>query len=192
MFETNLMRTATEQGSPPIPPMPSRPGASTGGQATGTAVTGDPVVGQQGAEQASEAARIASEASRTTAAQIQEAIQQGMREGQTVVTVPPPYRSNSNEIPPEVIPIVGMVMGTAIAIAVLTPIARAFARFINRRADMLTSPAPDVTPQLRVLQESIDVMALELERISEAQRFQAKLMAERPASLPAERGSGAH
>ena len=43
------------------------------------------------------------------------------------------------------------------------------------------------TPQIAQLQESIDAMAVELERITEAQRFQSKLMAgkaEEPARLP--------
>jgi hypothetical protein len=46
--------------------------------------------------------------------------------------------------------------------------------------------AADLQPQIRQLQESIDTMAVELERISEAQRFQAKLMSERAHALPSE------
>ena len=38
---------------------------------------------------------------------------------------------------------------------------------------------PDLTPQIRQLQDSVDAMAIELERISEGQRFTAKLLAER-------------
>ena len=46
--------------------------------------------------------------------------------------------------------------------------------------------AADLQPQIRQLQESIDTMAVELERISEAQRFQARLMSERSHLLPSE------
>jgi len=48
------------------------------------------------------------------------------------------------------------------------------------------SPAPDHSPRLEQLQQSVDVIALEVERISEAQRFTARLLAERqaPATPP--------
>jgi hypothetical protein len=54
---------------------------------------------------------------------------------------------------------------------------------IERRADTTTLRAQDVTVQLRALQDSVDTMAIELERISESQRFQAKLLAEREAKV---------
>jgi hypothetical protein len=42
-----------------------------------------------------------------------------------------------------------------------------------------------VESQLEQLTESIDLIALEVERIAEAQRFAARLLAERPATTPA-------
>ncbi len=93
--------------------------------------------------------------------------------------------SRSSDIPPEVIPLVGMTLSILMAIIILFPIARAISRMIDRRTDRSLVNVAEVAPQLRMLQESVDAMAIELERISEAQRFTAKLMAEKvPQALP--------
>lgn len=86
----------------------------------------------------------------------------------------------------EAIPIVGMTLSMIVVIFIGWPLARAFARRIDRRTELGAVRAADLQPQIRQLQESIDTMAVELERISESQRFQAKLMAERPQALPSE------
>jgi hypothetical protein len=107
--------------------------------------------------------------------------------GEPVILQPPPYRS---DIPPEVIPLVGMSLGIIMTMVILFPIARAIGKWIERRTDRSLMKVADVAPQIRQLQESLDVMAVELERISEAQRFQAKLMAERAGVLPGEKARG--
>jgi len=66
------------------------------------------------------------------------------------------------------------------------PLARAFARRMDRRSDALASGANTLAPQIEQLQQSVDALAIEMERITEAQRFQSKLMAgkaEEPAKL---------
>lgn len=96
--------------------------------------------------------------------------------GGTGITIqPPPFQRD--EIPDEVIPLVGMTLGIVMTMLILFPIARAIGRAIDRRTDRSLVKVADVAPQLRQLQESVDAMAIELERISEAQRFTAKLMA---------------
>ena len=55
----------------------------------------------------------------------------------------------------------------------------------SRRPDLTPAELPD--PRVDQLQQSVDVMALELERLGEKQRFTEKLAAERkepPASRP--------
>lgn len=54
-------------------------------------------------------------------------------------------------------------------------------RFIwkKRPAPAVTATVPDHAPRLEQLQQSVDVIALEVERISEAQRFLAKVINER-------------
>jgi hypothetical protein len=45
----------------------------------------------------------------------------------------------------------------------------------------------DTEQRMRRLQQSLDVIAVEVERIGEAQRFAAKIIAEEPAEPPAQR-----
>ena len=144
--------------APPIPPMPSRAGAATGATAAGQGVAGAP-------EQAQGQPTADVPAPRT----------------ETVILQPPPYQdfARNNDIPLEVIPLVGMVMGTAIAIALGYPIVRMITKVIDRRTDKAYVKGANVEVQLRALQESMDTMAIEIERIGEAQRFQAKLASER-------------
>ena len=66
-------------------------------------------------------------------------------------------------------------------IFVLTPIAITISRMIWKRSNQ--PPAPKVDPQaeerMRRLEAGIDAIAIEVERISEGQRFVTKLLAER-------------
>ena len=115
--------------------------------------------------------------------------------GQPGTTAPDPFRSggrDEGEIPDEVIPLVGMIMGIVMTMVIMLPIARAIGRWIDRRTDRSLVKIADVAPQIRQLQESVDAMAVELERIGESQRFMAKLAAEKaPVGLGAgEKGRG--
>jgi hypothetical protein len=148
--------------TPHIPPMPSRAGAATGATAAGQAVSGSSAQGQG----------VSQDAPTPTP--------------EAIILQPPPYReARRNDIPGEVIPIIGMVMGTGIAIALGYPVVRMITKVIERRTDKAYVKGANVEAQLRALQESVDTMAIEMERIGEAQRFQAKLMSERkPEALP--------
>ncbi len=75
-----------------------------------------------------------------------------------------------------------MFLVTVAVIIVGLPIARAFGRRISNPAPPRPLPSEDLAPKLRQLQESVDAMAIELERISENQRFTTKLLSERPAA----------
>jgi hypothetical protein len=72
------------------------------------------------------------------------------------------------------------------ALALLIPLAIGLSRRLWRRA-----PAPStagleerMTPRFERLEHAVDAIAIEVERISESQRFVAKVLAERPASAP--------
>jgi hypothetical protein len=95
----------------------------------------------------------------------------------------------SPDIPPEVVPIVGIVFGSLALMVIVTPIVRGIMRMIERWQDKSLVHGPAVAQQLAQLQQSIDTLAIEVERISEAQRFQAKVLAER--ERPAIGGGGA-
>jgi len=140
---------------PPIPPLPAAPGAATGGQPGPTITVGGDA--------------------------FRDAIRDQVRDAVAGTGQP----SNRNEIPREVIPLAGITFGMFAMVIIFFPIARAIGRMIDRRTDRSLVRVGEVGPQLRALQESVDAMAIELERISEAQRFTAKLMAEKtPGALP--------
>lgn len=79
-------------------------------------------------------------------------------------------------MPGEMIPIVLFVMGGVTVIGL--PIARALARRIDRQT---AAPAlqPDVTARLERVEQALDTIAVEIERISEGQRFTTKLLSAR-------------
>jgi len=100
------------------------------------------------------------------------------QDGHTATTAPPSYDAN-NLIPPQVEDISIAFFVTVAFCVVGLPLARAFARRMDRKAEIKGAAGPDLTPHIRQLQDSVDAMAIELERISEGQRFTAKLMSER-------------
>jgi len=81
-------------------------------------------------------------------------------------------------IPRELIPIVLFIM---IPITVIgAPIARAIARRIERGAGSDSQSLPnDVGARLERMEQAIDAIAIEVERIAEGQRFTSKLLAGR-------------
>jgi hypothetical protein len=58
------------------------------------------------------------------------------------------------------------------------PLARAFARRMDRRAGGTSQVSGDVSAQLNQLNQAVDAIALEVERISEGQRFTTRLLSE--------------
>jgi hypothetical protein len=67
---------------------------------------------------------------------------------------------------------------------VLGPFAIALSRFIWKRAAAPPRPGvldPMAAQRLEQLQQSVDTIAIEVERISESQRFVTKLLSEQPA-----------
>ena len=164
---------------PPVPTMPTSPGQSTGAApqapAAGTpaATSPAPVTGQQIRDQ------------------IRDGIRDGINPGaEAGVLVPPPYQRDS-EIPREVIPIMAIVFGSLVVIILGYPIIRLITRLIERASDKSLMKSSEVTHQLKTLQDSVDTLAIEIERISESQRFQDRLLVEQgkeAAKLPLARG----
>lgn len=82
------------------------------------------------------------------------------------------------EIPPQAVEMAMAFFFTVVAIVIGLPIARAFARRMDRKAVPQQIP-PEVTAQLGQLAQAVDAIALEVERISEGQRFTTRLLSER-------------
>lgn len=147
---------------------------------------------QSGAEAAAEARAAAREARRFAqeeAQRIREEVQARIRtemqgpnpDPQIQVhlgqSTPPPWM-HPNDIPPHVVDVISMFLIAAVVIIVGLPIARAIGRWMDRRG----TPAPvnaEIAAQMNRIEQAVDTMAVEVERISEAQRFQAKLLSDR-------------
>jgi hypothetical protein len=110
--------------------------------------------------------------------------------GPNVTITRVPFDPNNFDIPPRVTMLGTFFFITIFAIIVFLPIARAIGRWIDRRAQVPARPSAEVTSQLTQLTQSVDAIAIEVERISEGQRFTTKLLsdlqARRGSMLPAE------
>jgi hypothetical protein len=87
-------------------------------------------------------------------------------------------------IPYEVVQMVQSFFFTVAAIVLGLPVLRALSRrFIDRPAAP-PQISGDVGPRLERIEQAMDAIAIEVERISEAQRFQTRLMTETRALPP--------
>ncbi len=94
---------------------------------------------------------------------------------------------------PFLIPISFIVMSGVAAIGV--PLARAYARRIEGGPSRPSMP-PELDARIERMEHALDAIAVEIERISEGQRFTTKLLsertgAEREAAAPGQRIAGA-
>lgn len=102
-----------------------------------------------------------------------------------VAVMEPPFATPPDVIPQEAVDMTYAFFLTVAVIAIGVPLARAFGRWLDRRGN----PAPsagtsDLAPRLDRMEQAIDSIAIEMERVSEGQRFTNKLMSEMRA-LPA-------
>ena len=88
-------------------------------------------------------------------------------------------------IPPGAIEIVQSFLMTVAVIALGIPIIRAITRRWERSSTSLPpASSPDVVARLERIEQAVEAVAVEVERIAEAQRFSAKLLAEQRNALP--------
>ena len=73
-----------------------------------------------------------------------------------------------------------VVVALVAASSIMLPIVRAVAKRIEGRERQASAIAPDVTQRLERIERAVDAIAVEVERISEGQRFVTQLMADRP------------
>jgi hypothetical protein len=69
------------------------------------------------------------------------------------------------------------------AIALGVPIIRAVSRRWERGTSTITMLPPDLTHRLERIEQAVEAVAIEVERMAEAQRFTAKLMVEQRAPI---------
>ena len=87
------------------------------------------------------------------------------------------------EIPPQVEPISIAFFAMIAIIVVGLPLMRAIARRIDRGAPVATPIPKEVRDQLQQISQSVDAIAIEVERISEGQRFTTKMLADKPRDM---------
>jgi hypothetical protein len=93
----------------------------------------------------------------------------------TMIGVPPGL--GRDVIPQQVVDISIAFFLTMAAIIIGLPLARAFARRMDRRGSGPQVPT-DLSNQIGQLNQAVDAIALEVERISEGQRFTTRLLSE--------------
>lgn len=94
-----------------------------------------------------------------------------------IATTQPPWTSDPADMPVRVQETAFAFFFTIAVIAIGFPIARALARRIDRSGTTTKIPR-EVTAQLAQLNQSVEAIAIEVERISEGQRFTTKLLSE--------------
>lgn len=84
--------------------------------------------------------------------------------------------------------VMGTMFGSAAGLVAIYVVWRGIRRWIWKKKPLpasATPAVPDHAPRLEQLQQSLDVIALEVERISEAQRYLAKVITERAPAIGA-------
>ncbi len=83
----------------------------------------------------------------------------------------------------EDVAIVAIIFGTGSMI--LVPLVRAWARRLENRGAPTALPLRDIEDRLDRIERAVESIAVEVERVSEGQRFVTKLLAEKaPAQIP--------
>jgi len=150
----------------------------------------------QAAQDAAQAARDAAQAGREAALEGARAAQQAQREAQRAVRDAqremararaegrpsmgfPPFPGQGPQIPEGVVIISVAFFVVCAVIAIGFPIARAIARRMDRRGAVAPGADSDARARLERIEQAVDAIAIEVERVSEGQRFVTRLLSER-------------
>jgi hypothetical protein len=87
------------------------------------------------------------------------------------------------DIPPEVMHMADSFFVTVGVLALGIPIVRALIRRWERGAQLPAPPSAEMTSRLERIEQGVEAIAIEVERIAEAQRYAAKLLTEQQKSL---------
>ena len=123
----------------------------------------------------------AKESIREAIEDMREQIQEARAEGRGItiqprgegITIQPPF---DNVIPREAVDISIAFFVSMAFIIVGLPIARAFARRMDRRSE--PASAAQIAPRLDRIEQAVEAIAIEVERVSEGQRYTTKSIAE--------------
>jgi len=109
----------------------------------------------------------------------------------TEVHVPPDHmaeREFARDVLRDAFPLIVIIMSLLAVTIIGLPIARAFARRMDRKSGVTRGgpepTSPELTSRLDRIEQAIETMAIEVERVSEAQRYSARLLTERLPESP--------
>lgn len=97
---------------------------------------------------------------------------------------PPAPPASGNVLPPDVKDLAIWGMCTLGVTIISVAFIRMWSRWLERRSQAAPAAPPDVTPRLDRIEQAIEAVAIEVERVSEGQRYTNKMMHEGRA-LPA-------
>ena len=161
---TNLPQQVRVQQAPPAPPPPVNPNdiGRTIEEAVNRALSEAGVAEQANARQS---VREAME-------QVRDEIAAARAQGREITIQP----SFENAIPPQArdIAVAFFVMFAFVIVGL--PLARAFARRMDRRGQ--TASASEIAPRLDRIEQAVEAIAIEVERVSEGQRYTTKAIAD--------------
>lgn len=169
-----MMTMQQGQGGTAAPPAPPQPPGDLG-QVIEQAIREAVQASAQGAAGA-EAARAARERARAAAEELRAELEDARQEGRTDIIVQPPYNAD-NVIPPQAVDMALGFFFSMVVIIVGLPIARAFARRMDRRSQGMGAAA-ELVPRLDRIEQAIEAIAIEVERVSENQRYATKVVSE--------------
>jgi hypothetical protein len=106
--------------------------------------------------------------------EVQREVQAARAEGRTV-TIQPQFDAE-NIVPPQAVDISIAFFVMIAFIIVGLPLARAFARRMDRRGE--PAPASELAPRLDRIEQAIEAIAIEVERVSEGQRYTTKAISD--------------
>ena len=121
--------------------------------------------------------RNVGESIREAIEEVKAEIAQARADGVSEITVRPQF--GDNVIPSGAVDISIAFFLTVAAIIIGFPIMRAIARRIERGTPVAAPIPVEVRDQLTQIAQSVDAIAIEVERISEGQRFTTKMLADR-------------
>lgn len=94
-------------------------------------------------------------------------------------TVPAGFGGGPAQGIPEAATIITLAFFAMIVLCVIGwPIARAFGRRIDRKTERTSNLPDDVTERLTRIEQQVEAIAIEMERVSEGQRFTTRLLTE--------------
>jgi hypothetical protein len=107
-----------------------------------------------------------------------EVITSNVQGAATAVAAPPaPPAPRRKELPGGVVEMMGIIFGAVTVMSLGTPLVKAWARRFERRHEVQQNA--QIEQRLAAIEQAIETVAVEVERISEGQRFTTKLLADK-------------